>query len=1801
MKSTRLFILALVIVFSACKKKNTVRITERNFDKEVQVTGNLSFKFNKDLIPGSIVNLWLEDEFLKIKPSTEGKYMWVSPAKLVFQPAKGFIPSTDYTCELTNKIFKYAPDYSLAGDKSFYFHTPYLEITEIKAYWTIPDEGAGEPLLRFDIVFNQDVKTNEVADLLNVELDKESKDFRLITDGINNSVSVVLTDIKAEDRDISAKVTIDKGLTAERGSVETKKPFVQEFDIASPFKLNITDVQANHDGMEGVINISTSQPVNEENIKDFIRISPWVKYTVEILPGSFIIKSEDFDINSKYELTIKEGLEGKVGGKLKYEYNQPVSFGELKPDIFFVDKKEFYVSGKGSRNIEVAIINVQKVNIKITKIYENNILKYIQNYRFREYDDDYYYDDYYYYYDRPDAGQLGDIVYEKEIETNELQKYGSSRLLKLDFEDKLSEHNGIYSLEVRSTDNYWLRAEKLISVSDIGLIVKEGKNSITVFANSLITAQPISDAGIAFIGSNNQITYTAKTNTEGVATYEFSELKAPGFKTSLVTANYQGDYNFIPFRNTRISVSRFDIGGKRENPAGMEAFIYGDRDIYRPGETVNISAIIRDYEWNMPGQIPVIMKITTPQGKMLKKSKKILNDHGSFEMNFDLTSSAVTGSYTAALYTTNDVLLGSGIIRVEEFVPDRIKVDVGLDKDEYKPGDNIKVNLQATNFFGPPAANRNYEIEMSVKRKYFSPKENKDYNYTITGAETYFAKQFKDDRTDEEGKAVESFNIPSSYKNMGILQSDFFITVFDETGRPVNNLKNVNILTQDVFYGIRYSGYYIKTGEPVKIDLIAVDKNGKALSDIDAEIQLIKHEYKTVLSRSGNYFRYRSEKIEKILDKKIIKLNETSTFYSFIPDLSGRYELRVSAPGVYTYVSKSIYAYGWGRTSYTSFKVNNEGQIDIQLDKDIYKAGDKARVILKAPFSGRILVTLENNKVQDYFYIETDKRAASFELDLKQNYIPNIYITATLFRPHKKSDLPLTVAHGFAPVMVEDPANKLPVEIKAVQKSRSNTKQKIKVKSKPDCALTIAVVDEGILQITGYRTPDPYNFFYQKRSLEVNSYDIYPYLFPEVGTIKSHTGGGGPGLEKRVNPLKSERIKLVTFWSGIIQTNSRGEAEYEIDIPQFSGDLRIMAVTYKNKSFGSGAANMKVADPLVISTALPRFFSPKDSVEVPVILTNTTAKSISCKTQIKVNGPVKVTGRSSETVNINSNSEKEVLFKVYAEPQTGEAKVIITADALGEKFINTTDITVRPASPLQKRSGSGVINAGETRNLDMNVEDFIESSIDNKLIVSNNPLVRFTTSLDYLVRYPYGCIEQTVSTAFPQLYFTDLINIVFREERAKSDVTNNVQYALDRIRLMQLYNGGLTFWPGGGSETWWGSVYAAHFAVEAKKAGYDVDEEFLKKLLQYLKIKLKKKETITYYYNRTERRQIAPKEVPYSLYVLAMAGEKQMSTMNYYKARTDQLSLDGKYLLAAAYALAGDTKKYKEVLPGAFKDERSNPSFGGSFYSYVRDEAIALNTLLEIDPDNPQTGTMARHISDYLLKKRYLNTQERAFGFLAMGKIARIAADSDVSATIKSNGKNVGQCNNNTVTLNTEELKGTRIEIVTQGDGKLYYFWEAEGISVSGKYLEEDNFIKVRKRFYDRNGNSVTRRTFKQNDLILVELFIENGTNQRIENVVISDILPGGFEIENPRLTVLPPGMKWPNSRSYPDYQDIRDDRINLFVDLYSYSNNRPQYYYYMVRAVSRGTFQMGPVGADAMYNSEYHSYHGGGIIKVMK
>jgi uncharacterized protein YfaS (alpha-2-macroglobulin family) len=365
----------------------------------------------------------------------------------------------------------------------------------------------------------------------------------------------------------------------------------------------------------------------------------------------------------------------------------------------------------------------------------------------------------------------------------------------------------------------------------------------------------------------------------------------------------------------------------------------------------------------------------------------------------------------------------------------------------------------------------------------------------------------------------------------------------------------------------------------------------------------------------------------------------------------------------------------------------------------------------------------------------------------------------------------------------------------------------------------------------------------------------------------------------------------------------------------------------------------------------------------------------------------------------------------------------------------------------------------------------------------------------------------------------------------------------------------------------------------------------------YLSTKLKTKSTEDLYYyisnGEYKVKNIASKEIFYSLYVLALAGRQEVSTMNYYKSNLNLLAVDSKYLLACTYLLMGDNGSFRTLLPSGLDGEKSANSLDGNFYSYIRDMGISLNMLIDTDPNNAQIGVLAKHLSDQIKNKKYLNTQEMAFAFIALGKLAKKANESNVTATVSADGKVVGQFTKNTLTL-SDHILGKNITIKTSGTGVLYYFWDGEGLSATGEVKEEDKYIKIRKTFFDRNGNVISSNRFKQNDLVIVRLSLNTLDQSAVKNVVMTDILPAGFEIENPRLSEQSE-IPWIKDNTVPEHFDIRDDRINLFTSASRDTKN----YYYVLRAVSKGRFKMGPASADAMYNGEYHSYSGAGTIDV--
>jgi len=1795
MRIAKVFVIPVTIgiIFLYGCNRQVVALDYTNAKDEVPQLGNLVFRFNKPLVADSLLNQWDSANYISFEPKIAGRFRWEHADELVFSPARPLAAATTYKATLSTELLRYSKFDKVEKADNISFSTPELKMENTHITWVLPDENSKTAVPQADLYFNYPVDPVSLKDKLTVTADGKAVNYTIQSVSGSNKISLRIAGIAVEDRDYDISIGVDKGLVPEGGSNATKEKSATRATIPSPFTLTINDINSEHDGTTGTITVRTSQQVTAQSLASFIKFEPAVKFTADATDDGFVISSEGFDASKSYSLTLTKGLRGNIGGVLKEDYKNNFAFGKMEPAISFVNRQAVYLAGQGNKNIEVKLVSVAKVKVIVSKIYESNLLAAQRSGYYPKESNGNSED----YYESESDAVVGDVIYEKEIDTRTLPRSGSARLFNFNIEDKLPDFKGIYHIKIKSTEDYWVSDSRFISLSDFGLIAKEGADKIYVFVNSLKTALPVNGVNVLAYGGNNQLLGTAATNADGVAEIVYAKKEFAGFRPAMIIAKTETDFSYLPFSSTKVNMSRFEVGGKHINSTGLDAFIYAERDIYRPGEKINFSVVVRDRLWKSPGELPVKLKFLLPNGKELKTFRKNLNEQGSMEGNADISASAITGSYSLEVYNGNDVLLGSQNFMVEEFVPDRIKVTAKLDKESLVTGESAKLDISAVNFFGPPAANRNYECEIQVKQYGFNPKKYPNYNFSIANPGISFDKTVKEGKTDENGSASENFTAKEEYKNAGVLQAGFYTTVFDETGRPVSRSTTATIYTQPVFFGIGEDGWwYYPLNQAVKFPLLAVSKT-EQLTTGQARAEVIKHEYRTVLTKNGEYFRYESQKEDKIVASNNITVAGENTSFAFTPRTAGNYELRVYLPGATSYVKKEFYSYGgWGNDN-SSFEVSAEGNIDIDVDRTNYNSGDNAKISFKTPFNGKMLVTMETDKVVSYQYINVEGRKASLDVKLTADHLPNVYVTATLIKPHDVSDIPLTVAHGYKNIMVEEKNRKMNVQLVAAAAVRSRTHQKVTVKAAAGSYITLAAVDNGVLQVSNFETPNPYGYFYGKRALDVNGYDMYPLLFPEIRARLSSTGGDGDlETSKRSNPMPNKRIKIVSYWSGIAKANTNGEADFEFDIPQFSGEIRLMAVAYKNESFGSAESAMKVADPLVLSTALPRFLSPGDTVNVAVTITNTTNKNTSADATLSVTAPLQTAGPTQQPVELKANSEGRAVFKIIASPAINTGKIKVEVKGMGEKFTDETDITVRPPSTLQKITGSGSIAGNNSQKITIGLNDFIAGSGDYKLVVSRSPALRLANQFAYLVEYPFGCTEQTVSAAFPQLYYGDLADLFNTGKASKVSANSNIQEAIRKIKLRQLYNGGITLWDGEGTEHWWASVYAAHFLIEAQKAGYDVDNGLLQTLLSYLNNKLRNRETILYYYNQKEQKKIAPKEVAYSLYVLSVAGKANISVMNYYKANSALLALDSRYLLSAAYSIAGDKTRFRELLPASFSGEVSVAQTGGSFYSDIRDESIALNTLIDVDPGNAQIPIMAEHVVEKLRQRSWYSTQESAFSFLAMGKLARAANKSTVTATITANGKTAGTLSTGSLQLNAKQLGASTVDITTKGEGNLYYWWQSQGISASGAYKEEDNYLKVRRRFFDRYGRAISGTTFKQNELVIVQLSLEKAFSGSVENIVLTDLLPAGFEIENPRTKELP-GMEWIKDASNPTAMDVRDDRINLFVDLY----NGRQLYYYAVRAVSPGVYKMGPASADAMYNGAYHSYNGAGVIRVVQ
>ncbi|MCZ6820926.1 MAG: alpha-2-macroglobulin, partial [Calditrichaeota bacterium] len=1343
----------------------------------------------------------------------------------------------------------------------------------------------------------------------------------------------------------------------------------------------------------------------------------------------------------------------------------------------------------------------------------------------------------------------------------------------------------------------WRQATKWVLATDMGMVTKKSGDDLWVWVNALADLTPVANASIQLISQNNQTLATARTDKDGIAVIQNYKRFTDEFVPYVITASAGDDFSFLELQRRRVPTSDFNVGGAAYLQHGYEAFLYNERGVYRPGETSHIAAIVRGENAMLPGRFPVHLRVTGPDNRVLTEKRATLTEAGAVEFDIPIPDYARTGRYRASLRIGEKKEIGFTTFNVEEFIPDRMKVKLKTDQDSYSTGESVRIDVEAVTLFGPPAAGRRVEAELEIERVLFSPPSWRSFTFTDAGKKFSKIKtDLGEQKLDNAGRFSYSYTIPSDLKPPSSLRGILSTTVLEPGGRGVSAYRVIEIHPYKSYVGLRKAQEgYAKPGAETKIEYVVVDPDGESLAQRTVEIGFYKITWHSILKRvdSQRGYRYISERVEELIRKFDVTSNAGVSSFVITPEDYGRYKIVARDKTSGASSSLAFYASGWG---YAPWAMDNPDRIEIDLDKEIYSPGEKAKIQVRAPFSGKLLLTIERDRILDKKVITLTENTATIEMPVSDLYKPNVYVSAHLIRSTDglERDQPVR-AFGVVPLFVKTDDQKLTMEFKAPQEIRPNTELKIEVKVKGQKGhrpyLTIAVVDEGICQLTDFATPDPHGYFFGKKRLSVESYDIYGVVLPEISSSSlTATGGDLEAARKRqLTPVSVTRVKPVAFWSGLLKTDRKGRGKVTFKMPQFNGSVRIMAVALAGDKFGKAQQNVFVREPIVLTPTFPRFISATDKFRVPVSLYNGTGKDAAFEVALAVVGPAEVIGSKKQEIAIARNEEKQVYFDVQADEAIGEVKFKLTAKGGGESSSMSVDVPLRPPAPFVTLAGYGAVEQSAPQSFTFPA-GWLEETVDFKLTLSSFPAVKFASSLQFLLRYPYGCIEQTTSKVFPLLAFDDLARLVEPELFKKNSADYFIEEGISRLENMQLVSGAFSYWPSSGYINNWSSVYAAHFLVEARKAGYVVSDRVYNKLMSALAATTRDYSIRDRYKNQT---------AVYACYVLALAGKPDKSTMLYLKNNVlDQLAQYSKSQLAGAFAFSGDLQTARSLLPNTViaLSQGKRRETGRNFNSSIRAQAIMLDILAQVDPKHAMVPVLVKNLSDAASKAgRWYNTQENAYAFLALGKILKQRTAENYTGTVSIPGKLNAKFNTDEQKFSGKDWAGKTTKIEVAGQGTCYYYWQAEGVPSTLTVDEFDRDLQVRRRYLDKNGNPIQYNQFKQGDMIIAEIAIK-ALSENLDNVAIVDMLPAGFEIENPRLQSRK-GVDWIGDKAFrPAYMDIRDDRMIIFGN---FRMGRIEKFYYGLRAVTAGEFILPPVRAEAMYAPQKTSVASSGKVVV--
>ena len=1765
-----------------------VSVVEVKFDKENNEF--VDFVFNKPIGENEKGEVLGRDPG-RISPSVNGSWIWISPNVLRFQPSTRFKMATDYSISLLPDRFL-KEGQSLSGKTEFEIRTDKFKVEQP----TVDEEPVVEKkntvilngTIRFNYSVDPDVLVRKIK-LYDESGDSERKEIpiKLQTNYWDTTIKWISSPIEKTKKERELELVILGDLTAAEGNVPLGEDYTEKILLGSKDNLIVRTVVPEAKYPESSIKIALSSAVSPNIVADYISVRPKVNYKIQRIQNRLVLKG-DFKPGSTYQLNIQKGLPAIDDAVLQEKYSKELRFSNLNPSVEF-ESAGMFLDSKGTQALKLKTINVKRVSINIDRVYLNNLFFLFQSYGYSVWRDEYY------------QGSIGNYFGDRITDRRKINidnKLNQKIDTVIDLKQYLPQDEpGLYQVGI-IPDGQYEGIQRWVLITDIGIVVKKGNDDLLVWTSSFSDLDPIVSAEVKVLSEQNQVIKKGFTDANGMLKLNGTNKLFEKQKPYMVQVKNGEDFSFLLFETMGIDTSGLNVGGAYSSDKGYTAFAYGERDIYRPGETVHGVAVVRDLNLNTPQPMPVILKQKDPRGRVVRTFKETISKEGILSFDIPLPDFAPTGNYVLEILIGNS-LIGQYKFQVEEFIPDRIKVKINPKQDVVKIGQQLNYDVQSAYLFGPPASNLAVETRIDLVDRPFLPERYKGFVFTNEDRKFKAREIFKQDgNLDKMGSISFSVDIPGGLRPPSSLQAQITARVQETGGRGVTSKRMVNVNPYPYYLGVKRAepDKYAEPGKEVELQYVALSEKDGDTIEVKAgalKAEFLKDTWNTALRKtpSGNY-KYESERDSVLIDSKLIDRGGEKGSFTFTPPEFGSYRVVLSDPSGGTSTQIQFYASGWG---FSPWALKNPARIELDLEKKEYMPGETATVQVRAPFSGKLLLTVERD---DIYYTQThtmDGNTATVSIPVNEKYRPNAFITATLIRSVKDLEAgSVGRAFGAVPINVDRSANRIDMEITASEEIRPLSPLEIEIKTVAQASVTVAAVDEGILQLIDQKTPDPFTFFYRKLALLVKSYDTFSLLLPDVALGRSQPGGGF-AAKRELQFLSTRgirRVRPVAFWSGVLKADSEGIAKIEFDIPEFQGALRVMATSIKGKQFGFSDAYTKVKSPIVILPTVPRFISLNDKVVLPVSVRNDTGSDGVITVGLLSDGPVTVSayniGESEEEnsteankaeikVEISEDAEKTIYFELNSTDDTGGVKLTFKASGNGESSQTAIDVPILPDLPKTTSETVGRISSAKTA-LDLKDKDsYRPDTVSRELHISKLPLIQFSGKLEYLLGYPFVCLEQATSKVFPLIYMSDIAKELDPEIFKESDPETIVQDGIRRISGMQLSGGGFSLWPGGRDVQPWASIYATHFLVEARRAGFYIEDSVYSGAIGFLKNETRAQQS----YSTAELERVV-----YALYVLSRDGKANLSTMDFIRERhLGDLTVESRAFLGGAYAAQGDSGAIEELLKGLNDVEQVERQTGGNFNSTIRNRAILLLAILDVNPDDHRVPELVDRLSRDAQINQFWTTQESSFALLAIGEfIKKQSQSAPYAGKIYLGTKELAVFNSEKM-LNVSDIKGNepiRIEM-DEGfdDSSAFFSLITRGNPTRSGFKPAADGLEVVREFFSRDGEPVNPEQIEQGDLIVVRTKIRSDSG-RLDNVVIENLLPSGFEVENPRLKTTET-LKWTTGNSIePEYLDIRDDRMLVFTNI---PDAKWYNYYALLRVVNPGVFVVPPVQAEAMYS----------------